>query len=33
VEHLVAITRPDTSEPPREGDEFRGVEGVADLLL
>jgi HAD superfamily hydrolase (TIGR01509 family) len=33
VEYLLAITRPDTSEPPREGGEFKGVEGVANLLL
>jgi len=33
VEHLLAITRPDTSEPPREGGEFKAVEGVANLLL
>jgi putative hydrolase of the HAD superfamily len=33
VEHVVAITRPDTSEPPRDGGEFQGIEGVADLLL
>jgi len=33
VEHVVAITRPDTSEPPRNGGEFYGVNGVADLLL
>jgi putative hydrolase of the HAD superfamily len=33
VEHVIAITRPDTSEPPRDGGEFKGVDGVADLLL
>lgn len=29
---LVTVTRPDTTEPPRCGSEFRGVEGVKDLL-
>jgi len=29
---LVTVTRPDTSEPVRRGSEFRGVEGVGDLL-
>jgi putative hydrolase of the HAD superfamily len=28
----VTVTRPDTSEPPRCGGSFAGVEGVADLL-
>ncbi len=32
VEKLVAITRPDTSEPLRDKTEFVDVEGVADLL-
>lgn len=32
VSKPVAITRPDTSEPPRESSEFAAVEGVADLL-
>lgn len=32
VRMLVTVTRPDTSEPARRGSEFRGVEGVADLL-
>ncbi len=29
---VVAITRPDTSEPHREGDDFVGVEGVRELI-
>ena len=29
---LVTVTRPDTSEPPKRGSEFRGVEAVADML-
>ena len=29
---LVTVTRPDTTEPPRRGSDFRGVEGVKDLL-
>jgi putative hydrolase of the HAD superfamily len=32
VKMLVTVTRPDTSEPRRTGLEFRGVEGVGDLL-
>ena len=32
VKMLVTVNRPDTSEPRRTGSEFRGVEGVADLL-
>jgi len=32
VEMLVTVTRPDTSEPVKRGSEFRGVEGVKDLL-
>lgn len=32
VEMLVTVTRPDTSEPPRRGSAFRGVEAVADML-
>ena len=31
VEHLVTITRPDTSEPLRESADFVGVEGVSEL--
>lgn len=33
VKMLVRVMRPDTSEPQRSDDEFRGVEGVGDLLL
>ena len=29
---LVTVTRPDTTEPLRRGSDFRGVEGVRDLL-
>jgi putative hydrolase of the HAD superfamily len=29
---LVTVTRPDTTEPLRRGLDFRGVEGVKDLL-
>jgi putative hydrolase of the HAD superfamily len=29
---LVTVTRPDTSEPIKRGSEFRGVEGVRDML-
>ena len=29
---LVTVTRPDTSEPLKHGSDFRGVEGVVDLL-
>ena len=29
---LVTVTRPDTTEPLRRGSDFRGVEGVKDLL-
>lgn len=32
VKMLVTVTRPDTGRPVQEGSEFRGVEGVADLL-
>ncbi len=32
VRMLVTVTWPDTSEPRRSGSEFRGVEGVGDLL-
>ena len=32
IRHLVAITRPDMSEPARDVGGFPGVEGVADLL-
>jgi len=32
VEKLIAITRPDTSEPHRDGGDFVEVEGVRDLL-
>ena len=32
VRMLVTVTRPDTSGPVRRGSEFRGVEGVRDLL-
>ena len=32
VKMLVTVTRPDTSEPRRSGSEFRGVEGVGDML-
>jgi len=32
VQMLVTVTRPDTSEPVRHGSDFRGVEGVRDLL-
>ena len=32
VKMLVTVTRPDTGRPVREGTEFRGVEGVADML-
>lgn len=33
VQMLVRVTRPDTSEPQRSDDEFRGVAGIGDLLL
>jgi HAD superfamily hydrolase (TIGR01509 family) len=33
VEMLLTVTRPDTSLPVKRGSEFRGVEGVKDLLL
>ncbi len=33
VKMLVTVTRPDTSEPLKHGSEFRGVEGVGDLIL
>ena len=32
VSMLVTVTRPDTSEPAKQGSEFRGVEGVGDML-
>ena len=32
VNMLVTVTRPDTSAPAKGGSEFRGVEGVRDLL-
>ena len=32
VNMLVTVNRPDTSEPVKSGSEFRGVEGVGDLL-
>jgi len=32
VKMLVTVTRPDTGRPTREDSEFRGVEGVADML-
>ncbi len=32
VKMLVTVTRPDTGRPVKEGTEFRGVEGVADML-
>lgn len=32
VEMLLTVTRPDTSAPLRDGNEFTGVRGVADLL-
>ncbi len=32
VSMLVTVTWPDTSEPRKSGSEFRGVEGVGDLL-
>jgi len=32
VRMLVTVTRPDTTRPVKEGSEFRGVEGVADML-
>ena len=32
VSKLVAITRPDTSEPPRDATQFVDVEGVSELL-
>ena len=32
VKMLVTVTRPDTGRPVKEGSEFRGVEGVADML-
>ena len=32
IQALLTITRPDTSEPKRNGGEFAGVESVADLL-
>jgi len=32
VKMLVTVTRPDTGRPARDDSEFRGVEGVADML-
>jgi HAD superfamily hydrolase (TIGR01509 family) len=32
VRMLVTVTRPDTTEPARHGSDFRGVEGVGDML-
>ncbi len=32
VKMLVTVTRPDTGRPVREDSDFRGVEGVADML-
>ena len=32
VKMLVTVTRPDTTRPVRRGSDFRGVEGVADML-
>ncbi|MDJ0750863.1 MAG: GMP/IMP nucleotidase [Woeseiaceae bacterium] len=32
IRMLVTVNRPDTSEPMRHGTEFRGVEGVGDML-
>jgi HAD superfamily hydrolase (TIGR01509 family) len=32
VQHTVAISRPDTSRPPRDGFDFVAVEGISDLL-
>ncbi len=32
IEMLVTVTHPDTSEPVKEGSEFRGVKRVADML-
>jgi hypothetical protein len=32
VEKLIAVTRPDTSEPLREADGFVSIEGVGELL-
>lgn len=32
VEMLVTVTRPDTTEPVKHGMDFRGVEGVKDML-
>jgi putative hydrolase of the HAD superfamily len=32
VRMLVTVNRPDTTEPVKSGSEFRGVEGVGDLL-
>ena len=30
---LVTVTRPDSTEPVKQGSEYRGVEGVKDMLL
>ena len=32
VTMLVTVNRPDTTAPARRGSEFRGVDGVRDLL-
>jgi putative hydrolase of the HAD superfamily len=32
VKMLVTVTRPDTTMPVKQGSEFRGVEGVGDML-
>jgi putative hydrolase of the HAD superfamily len=32
VKMLVTVTRPDTTMPIKHGSEFRGVEGVGDML-
>ena len=32
IKMLVTVTHPDTSEPEKEGSEFRGVKRVADML-
>ena len=32
VKHLIAITRPDTTQPPRDVSDYAAVEGVSELL-
>ena len=32
VKHLIAITRPDTTQPPRDISKYVAVEGVSELL-